>query len=697
MNNIKSIYISSLQDESNSLTVSIGIMQLLKQNFQKVAYFRPIIETINDNNINFMLNHFNLKQNIDTAYGFTNDELLLMLSSDKSHLLYESLIEKFNSLKNEYDFILIEGQSKERLSTIIDFDINLTMSRHLNSSFVSVINGYNKTVEHTMEEILIEEQTISEKQCSHFATFVTNIDKNDINKYKNQKLSDKYLISFLPYMNDLNKITMSEVKANLNCELIFGNNKNLNQKISDVKIAAMTLDNFLERVEEQNLVIVSGDRSDIILGTLSSIYSENIPHISGLVLTGGIKPKKSILSLLKGFKNIDINILCVDTDTYQTVIDITKIKPIIRYKNYTNIALILGSFSKYTNNKLFIDALNITKSDIMTPIMFEFNLFQRAKIDKKHIVLNESGDDRILRASEILLHNQVVDITLLGNMVDIKIRAQILGINIDEANIIDPQTSSLLDIFGQEFYNLRKEKGILKEQAYDIMSTNSIYFATMMVHLGYADGMVSGAIGTTANTIRPALQIIKTAKDIDIVSSLFFMCFDTKVLVYADCAINPSPNAKELSQIALSSAKTAKQFGIEPKVAMLSYSTGDSGSGEDVELVTKATSYLKQKDKNIVVDGPIQYDTAIDKQTALKKLPNSKLKGEATVLIFPDLNTGNNTYKAVQRSSGAVAIGPILQGLNKPINDLSRGCKVVDIVNTVVITAIQAQMRGDIK
>ena len=689
MHKIRSLYISSLEVASNSLVISIGMMQFLKQNFQKVAYFRPIIQDIKDNNINFMLNNFSLKQDINTTYGFTIKQLHQMIASNELHKVYETLIIKFQQLQTSYDFVLIDGESKELLSTILDFDINLDISKHLNSSFISVLNGYDKTILEINEDMKIEQQNINDKDCPHFATFVNNINQFSIDN--NIDNNDEYLKFFIPYINDIDKITMSDVKNSLKSELLFGTSKNLNQKISDIKIAAMNVDNFLERVEKENLIIVSGDRSDIILGSLISISSNNIPHISGLVLTGGIKPKESILSLLDGFKDIGISILSVQTDTYDTAINITNIKPTINYKNYTKIALILGTFSKYINNKFLVEKLNLTQTDIMTPIMFEYNLFERARKNKKHIVLNESSDDRILRASEILLHSKVVDITLLGDMIDIKIRAQILGINLDKANIIDPQTSSLLDEFSDEFYRLRKDKGILKQQAYDILSSNDTYFATMMVHLGYADGMVSGAIGTTADTVRPALQIVKTKKDIDIVSSIFFICLDTKVLVYGDCAINPSPNSKELAQIAISSASTAKQFGIEPKIAMLSYSTGDSGAGKDVELVVNATKNVILSDSTLVIEGPIQFDAATHKQTALKKSPNGKLQGDATVLIFPDLNTGNNTYKAVQRSSGAVAIGPILQGLNKPINDLSRGCKVVDIVNTVAITAIQAQ------
>jgi phosphate acetyltransferase len=322
--------------------------------------------------------------------------------------------------------------------------------------------------------------------------------------------------------------------------------------------------------------------------------------------------------------------------------------------------------------------------------MFEYNLFERARSNRKKIVLPESDDERILRATEILLRRDVVDIILLGNKDEIEHKSASLGLDISKAEIVCPCESPLMDTYVEEFYELRKKKGLSKEAAKDAMM-HVTYFATMMVHMGHADGMVSGAIHTTGDTIRPALQIIKTKPGISTVSSIFFMCLDTKVLVYGDCAVNQDPNASELAQIAISSSDTAKMFGIDPKVAMLSYSTGSSGQGDDVEKVREATRLVKEMRSDVFVDGPMQYDAAIDPKVAKKKLPNSEVAGKANIFIFPDLNTGNNTYKAVQRSSNAVAIGPVLQGLKKPVNDLSRGCLIVDIVNTVAITVIQAQ------
>ncbi|MEA3314915.1 MAG: phosphate acetyltransferase, partial [Campylobacterota bacterium] len=322
--------------------------------------------------------------------------------------------------------------------------------------------------------------------------------------------------------------------------------------------------------------------------------------------------------------------------------------------------------------------------------MFQYNIFKKARENKKTIVLPESFDSRILKATQISIVSQIANIILLGDKKKLLNKASSIGVDISKATIIDPKNSKYTQKFAQQFYDIRKNKGLLEEEALDIITNDFTYFATMMVHNNIANGMVSGAVNTTANTIRPAFQIIKTKPESDVVSSIFFMCFDTKVLVYGDCAVNPEPSASELATIAIDSSITAQKFNIEPKIAMLSYSTGDSGIGKDVDKIKKATSIIKDKQPSLDIEGPIQYDAAIDKTIAKQKLPNSKVAGDANLFIFPDLNTGNNTYKAVRDASGAIAIGPILQGLNKPINDLSRGCIVEDIVNTIAITAIQA-------
>ena len=324
--------------------------------------------------------------------------------------------------------------------------------------------------------------------------------------------------------------------------------------------------------------------------------------------------------------------------------------------------------------------------------MFQYNLLKRAKSHKKHIVLPEGNDERILKATKKLLDTNAVTITLLGDAEQIMAKISELDISLDAKsfNIIDPKSSPNFLDYATTLYELRKEKNVNLAMAKDLMEDVS-YFGTMMVYKGHADGMVSGAAHTTQHTIRPALQFIKTKPEVSIVSSVFFMCLPNRVTIFGDCAINPNPTAEQLAEIAISSAATSTAFGIEPKIAMLSYSSGASGVGEDVDRVRKATDIIKNKRPGLKVEGPIQYDAAVDINVGKSKLPDSEVAGQASVFIFPDLNTGNNTYKAVQRETGALAIGPMLQGLNKPVNDLSRGCTVDDIYNTVVITAIQAQ------
>jgi phosphate acetyltransferase len=419
-------------------------------------------------------------------------------------------------------------------------------------------------------------------------------------------------------------------------------------------------------------------------------YAKEFPSIAAILLTGGLELPDNFLKLIKGIDFLSIPILSVEGDTYQSALLVDTIEPTFHPEQKRKIALAMGEFMNAIDADILHERIRTVHSDIMTPAMFEYSLYQRARSSRKRIILPESSDERILRSAEILLRRDVVDLILLGDPEEITHHAVTLGLDISKATLINPSTSPLMEQYADQFYTMRKHKGLSLRTAQEAM-THDTYFATMMVHNGDADGMVSGAIHTTQDTVLPALQIIKTIPSISLVSSLFFMCLDTKVLVYADCAINQDPSAAELAQIAIASALSAASFGIEARIAMLSYSTGSSGRGDDVNKVREATAIVKAQCPHLLIEGPIQYDAAIDPNVAKIKLPDSPVAGQATIFIFPDLNTGNNTYKAVQRSSGAIAIGPILQGLKKPVNDLSRGCEIADIVNTVLITAIQAQ------
>lgn len=695
--NTKSLYITMHEPTVGGLIVSMGLMTILKEKINKVAFFRPIIkhESPKDGDIKFMLEYFNLDIAYKKTYGLTVKEAESKIAAGKEHELIEELLDYYKALEREYDFILCQGINDDEFTVSLDFDLNLKIAKNIGAPCINIISGRKKDIKDILGEVKLEESNIANSGCTHFATFVNRLFEDvfeELNSIKDHKKLSKSPIFFLPEIPDLDLPTVAEVRRALDCEILIGEEKDLMRIVKRTLLSAMTIENFIERLQDGDLVIAPGDRMEIVLASIVANFSEAFPNIAGIIINGGFSLKNSpTLKLIKSFKEFsNIPILSYKGNSYDTAVLVDNIPARISSQSKRKIALTLGMFSKNVNQETILKQIDTKTSTTITPIMFEYGLFEKARRERKSIVLPESEDERILRATEILLRRHVVDIILLGNIEEVTSRANALGLDIKEAKIIDPQTSPLKDKFIQEFYEIRKAKGLTLATAADTLEIPT-YFATMMVHLGYADGMVSGAINTTADTIRPALQIIKTKPNISIVSSLFFMCLDTKVLVYGDCAVNQDPNAKELAQIAISSAKTAKLFGIEPRIAMLSYSTGSSGSGEDVEKVRQATKIVQEKEPTLLIEGPIQYDAAIDKGVAKQKLPNSLVAGQATIFIFPDLNTGNNTYKAVQRSSNALAIGPVLQGLKKPINDLSRGCLVDDVVNTVAITAIQAQ------
>jgi phosphate acetyltransferase len=692
---IKSLYIAAQEKNAGTLFVSMGMMEILKRKLHRVAFFRPIIYSrdMQDGDISFITQRYNLNINYEDCYGYELSEVEELISQGRENELLENLIEKFKKLESEYDFVLCEGIRKSFLSSAISHDLNLKIAQNFGAPYINIVSAKEREVKAIYEDVMIENESITALGCTHFATFINRAKASDIEALKKLFSKTSYTTYILKELEELNLPTLEDVMETLQTKTIILEEHDPLRVIRGVKVAALSLDNFLEHIEEDDLIIVPADRSEIILGLYGALHSSKYPNISAIVFPFNMSIHPNIAKLIEGLEGFKVPILSVKSDTFNTAKDITNVRARLRINAKRKIALALGLFNESVDIKYIEEKIASTYSDIMTPQMFEYKLFAMAHANKKRIVLPESSDERILRAAEIVLRRGVADIILLGREDEVREHSMRLGLNLEDATIIDHLHSEYRDEFVEKFYQKRKAKGISRQQAVDAM-THLSYFGTMMVECGYADGMVSGAIHSTADTIRPALQIIKTKKDVSIVSSIFLMCFETKVLVYGDCAINEDPNAQELADIAIASAQSAKTFDITPKVAMLSYSTGESGHGADVDKVREATQLVKQKRPDLLVEGPIQYDAAINKEVAKIKLPNSKVAGEATVFIFPDLNTGNNTYKAVQRSSGAVAIGPIIQGLKKPVNDLSRGCLLEDIVNTVAITAIQAGEEG---
>ena len=578
------------------------------------------------------------------------------------------------------------------LEELVDFDINFEIAKNLQIPTVEIVNAKDMdSIEELNEHLDYLINQSARAGVRLLGIFINRIDStlwDDIESIK----KDVPLFT-IPNIQELNRITMLDIVTQTDARSITKHCYMLDRTIHQTKIATMMLNNYLEYLEEGDLIIVSGDRYDIIMGTFVANYSKNYPSIAGILLTGGIRPPKSINNLIKGTDMPSLPLLSINHNTREAIDMVQNISAQITIHSTRKIALVEGIFSKYIDLTPLQRHLALNQPRYMTPVRFTHSLYAKTKASQSNILLLESDDDRVLRAVDIVSRRRLCKITLLGKREAICQKASLLGIDLSKINVIDPHSNPYIDKFIDEFCEIRKNKGVVRSVAEDMISRVN-YFATMMVYFGYVDGLVSGAKHTTRETIKPAFQIIKTKKGIDLISSVFFMLVNNRVLVYGDCAINANPNARELAQIAITSAKTAKDFGIEPIVAMLSYSSGDSGVGAEVEKVREATRIAKELEPNLLIEGPMQYDTAIDKKVASQKMPNSKVAGRATVFIFPDLNTGNNTYKAVQRSTNCIAIGPILQGLNRPFNDLSRGCLVDDIVNTIAITAIQAGVKS---
>ena len=693
-----SLYITATEARSGKSAITLGVMEMLLRKIDRVGFFRPIISDLSDPDadINLISSHFNLKIPYDQMYAFTGTAASNLVSLGRQAEILEGVIKKYDQLRDNCDFVLCEGTDFASSTAAFEFDINAEISKNLSCPVLLVANARQKSTDDAVRSVEVALESLSEKKCHTIATIVNRTDPNDgqaiIELLKKKDVAGEQLLYAIPDEPSLGRPTVGEIANALGAEVLYGEEQ-LNRHVRGFTVAAMQLHNFLTRIEYGSLIITPGDRADVIVACLAVVSSTSKQNISGIMLTGGLKPEEPIQELIKGFTQM-VPILSVKENTFPTATNVNKIHAKISPDDDRKITRALAVFEKNVDIRQLEEKVVTTRTTIVTPKMFEYELVQRARANKQHIVLPEGEEERILAAAETLLRRDVVDITLLGNEELIRKKIVQLGLRMGAANVIEPLKSGRFDEYVQTYYDLRKHKGITEENAYDVMS-DANYFATMMIYKGHADAMVSGAVHSTAETIRPALQIIKTKPGFSIVSSVFLMCLEDRVLVYGDCAVNPDPDASQLAEIALSSAHTAKTFGIEPIVAMLSYSTGGSGKGADVDKVREATRIAKEKAKEsfpgLKIEGPIQYDAAVDASVAKTKLPESDVAGKATTFIFPDLNTGNNTYKAVQRSAGAVAIGPVLQGLKHPVNDLSRGCTVPDIVNTVAITAIQAQ------
>jgi len=683
----RSVYVASPEGESGKSTVALGLLDLLTRRVGRVGVFRPVTRSAESRDlvVELLLARPGVDQGYDDAVGVS----YALMHQDAEAALSE-IVRQFHELSLKFDVVIVLGSDYTDISTPTELAFNARVAANLGSPVVLVVHGRGRTPAQirSAADFAVTEMTAA--HANPVAIIANRVTPEDLDATRTAlKAASDLPVSAIPETPVLVAPTVAALLEACSGHLIRGSAEWLDRVSLGFVVAAMSLPNVLARLREDATVIAPSDRSDLLPGLVMAHQSGTFPHLSAIVLTGGYPLPEPIARLLDGVQQ-ELPIMSTDLGTFETATLLAAVRGPLSAGSTVKKETALRVFSEAVDGEALLSAIDVGPGSTVTPLMFQFGLIERARSARRHVVLPEGEDVRILQAAASLLRLGVAELTLLGDEKAIHTKASAAGVDIGGAHILSPSDPTLVETFAVEYARLRAKKGVTLEQARAVVQDVS-YFGTMMVHLGMADGMVSGATHTTAHTIKPSFEIIRTTPGTTIVSSVFLMCLAYRVLVYGDCAVNPDPTAQQLADIAISSAGTATQFGIEPRVAMLSYSTGASGAGADVDKVRQATEIVNRVRPDLLVEGPIQYDAAVDAAVAAAKLPDSRVAGHATVLIFPDLNTGNNTYKAVQRSAGAVAIGPVLQGLNKPVNDLSRGALVADIVNTVAITAIQAQ------
>ena len=660
----RTVYVAARAPRSGKTVVALGLVELLAARVERVGVFRPVVaEGAPD-----ALSELAVARGHRAASAAAEAEARTLGGAE----LDKRVIEAYRELADGCDAVVVEGVEG-------DLDLDARLANHLGAPVLAVVRG--DTAREALDAVRRDMAALEEKGCDVLGAMASRVPVAEARSLAGLLAAESVSppVYVLPEDDELARPTVGEVAAALGARA--DAESDLDREVRDVTIAASGAEHFLDEMADGTLVIVPGDRADILLAALAG------PVPAGVVLTSGLEPGEHVAALLE---RAPFPVLRTGERTDAVAGTVRGVRPRLTGTHLRKVATALGVFQSAVDGLELEDRMAVERPARMTPAMFEYELFERAKERRQHVVLAEGDDDRVLTAADILLRRRAVDLTILGDPDAIRARAGELGADLREARLVDPAASKRLDAFAERYFELRKHKGITEEAARDVAADPS-YYATLMVDSGDADGMVSGAVHTTADTIRPAFEVIKARAGVSVVSSVFLMCLADRVLVYGDCAVNPEPTAEQLADIAISSAETATAFGVEPRVAMLSYSTGSSGKGAAVDATREATRLAREARPHMKIEGPIQYDAAIDDAVAALKLPDSEVAGKATVFVFPDLATGNIAYKAVQRSAGAVAIGPVLQGLNKPVNDLSRGCLVADIVNTVLITAIQAQ------
>jgi phosphate acetyltransferase len=680
----RSLYVTSPEGETGKGMVALGALDLLTRRVGRIGVFRPIVRSDDrpDYVLELLLDHQGVDMPYESAAGVSYDRV----HSDPDAAM-STIVDRYHEAAADRDAMIVVGSDYTGVGSPTEFSYNARVAANLGAPVLLVVHGRGRSPSDVRTVADVATTEIAARYGRLLAIVANRVDPDQLDAVRDA-LAGPVPAYVIPQEPFLTAPTVGDLLEACGGTLRSGDPEMLSREAIDVLVGAMTLPNVLDRLVDGGVVVTPSDRVDVLLGVLMAHASQTFPVLAGVFLNGGFDIPPQIEQLVAGM-GPRLPIVTTQGDTYPTATRLASARGRLSKDSPRKVERALTLFEKHVDGGELLTRLDVTRSDVVTPLMFEHELLDRARTNRRHIVLPEGDEERIIRAADTLLRREVADLTMLGDPDLVKAKADQLGLDIGPARVLDPHDPELLERFATEYSALRAHKGVTVDMARDVVVDVS-YFGTMMVLLGLADGMVSGSVHTTAHTIRPAFEVIRTAPGVSIVSSVFFMCLPDRVLVYGDCAVNPEPTAEQLADIAISSATTAAQFRIDPRIAMLSYSTGESGSGAEVDKVRKATMLVRDRRPDLSVDGPIQYDAAVDASVAETKLPGSQVAGRATVFVFPDLNTGNNTYKAVQRSADAVAVGPVLQGLRMPVNDLSRGALVSDIVNTVAITAIQA-------
>ncbi|GAA1923201.1 phosphate acetyltransferase [Streptomyces durmitorensis] len=685
----RSVYVTGIDRGDGRQVIELGVMELLTRQVDRVGVFRPLVHDGPDRLFDLLRARYRLAQDAASGYGMDYHEASAIQAEQGTDELVSQLVDRFHRVARDYEVVLVLGTDFADTQLPDELSLNARLANEFGASVIPVVGGKDQTAESVRAETRNAYRAYESLGCDVLAMVTNRVAPADRDEIHEGLASGLPVPSYvLPDEPALAAPTVAQITHALGGRVVLGDDAGLARDALDFVFGGAMLPNFLNALTPGCLVVTPGDRADLVVGSLAA-HSAGTPPIAGVLLTLNEQPGEAILKLADRLAP-GTPVIAVTGGSFPTAGELFALEGKLNAATPRKAETALGLFERYVDTAGLRSRVQAPSSDRVTPMMFEHKLLEQARSDKRRVVLPEGTEERVLRAADVLLRRGVCDLTLLGPAEQIRKKAADLGIDLADSQVIDPQTSELRDAFATKYAELRAHKGVTVELAYDVVADVN-YFGTLMVQEGFADGMVSGSVHSTAATIRPAFEIIKTKPDASIVSSVFFMCLADKVLVYGDCAVNPDPNAEQLADIAVQAAATAEQFGVEPRIAMLSYSTGTSGSGADVDKVREATELVRASRGDLKIEGPIQYDAAVEPSVAATKLPESEVAGQASVLIFPDLNTGNNTYKAVQRSAGAIAVGPVLQGLRKPVNDLSRGALVQDIVNTVVITAIQAQ------